>query len=34
MQAHFFAHNMGEEEGHKAVKRCGKHRAAACCSGE
>ena len=34
MQTHFFAHDVGEEEGHESVKRCGKHRAAACCSGK
>ena len=34
MQTHFFAHDVGEEESHESVKCCGKHRAAACCSGE
>ena len=29
MQTHFLAHNVGKEEGHEAVKRCGKHCAAA-----
>ena len=34
MQTHFFAHDVGKEEGHESVKCCGKHCAAACCSGE
>ena len=34
MQAHFLTHNVGKEEGHEAVKRCGKHRAAARRSGK